>query len=83
VISLNAEIIKINDLQGTAIFLRDDVEYGWLEILGATELECNEIIYGNFQKLGGTTIKTETGENVDVFIHDFCSLEVATEMVFG
>ena len=80
---MKAEIIKVNYQRGLAVFLRDDGEYGWFEILDTTDLELGELVFGNFLDLAGTTIRKETGETVDVFIEDFCSLELAMEMVFS
>lgn len=78
---LKARIIKVNYQKGTAVFEIDD-EYGWLEILDSTELEPEETVFGDFSNLGGTKIKKEDGETVDVFIQDFCSLQVAMNCVF-
>ena len=81
VIILKAEIIKVNYRRGLAVFLRNDGEYGWLEILDTTDLQPEEIVFGNFSDLGGTSIRKETGETVDVFIEDFCSLKMAIQNI--
>ena len=79
---MKSTIIKVNYQRGRAIFEREDGEYGWFEILDTTEVEPDETVYGNFSDLGGTTIKKQDGETVDIFIEDFCSPKLALEYVF-
>ena len=74
--------MKVNYRLGRAIFEREDGEYGWFEILDTTDLQPEEVVFGNFINLGGTTIKKQSGETVDIFIQDFCSPKIALEMVF-
>ena len=79
---MKSVIVKVNYQRARAVFLREDGEYGWFEILDTTEVEPDEVVSGNFDDLGGTTIRKQTGETVDIFIEDFCSLKIALEMVF-
>lgn len=79
---MKSTIIKVNYQRGRAIFKREDGEFGWFEILDTTEVEPDETVYGNFSDLGGTTIKKQDGETVDIFIEDFCSPKLALEHVF-
>ena len=79
---MNARIIKVNYHRARAVFERSDGEYGWFEILDTTEVEPDEEVFGDFSDLGGTTIKKSTGEKVDIFIEDFCSLKLAMSHVF-
>ena len=79
---MKSTIVKVNYQRARAVFEREDGEYGWFEILDTTEVEPDEIVYGNFSDLGGTTIKKQSGETVDIFIEDFCSLKLALEHVF-
>ena len=79
---MKSRIIKVNYQRARAVFEREDGEYGWFEILDTTEGEADEIVTGNFSDLGGTTIRKQTGETVDIFIEDFCSLKLALEMAF-
>lgn len=79
---MKAEIVKVNYNRGFAIFLLEDGEYGWFEILDSEEVNPEDVVYGNFTELDSTTIKKETGETVDIIIQDFCSIQVAMKMVF-
>ena len=79
---MKSMIYKVNYKLGRAIFIREDGEYGWFEILDTIDLESEEIVYGNFLDLGRTTIRKQSGETVDIFIEDFCSPQLATECVF-
>lgn len=79
---MKSMIVKVNYQRARAVFEREDGEYGWFEILDTTDVEDGEVVSGNFSNLGGTTIRKDTGETVDIFIEDFCSLKKALEMVF-
>ncbi len=79
---MKATIIKVNYYRARAVFERQDGEYGWFEILDTAEVEDDEVVIGNFDDLGEITIKKENGETVDIFIEDFCSLQIALEHVF-
>ena len=79
---MKATIIKVNYTRERAVFELEDGEYGWFEILDTTELEEDDAVTGDFSCLGETTIIKESGETVDIFIEDFCSLPLAMERVF-
>jgi len=79
---MRCTIIAVNYQRQRAAFVREDGEYGWFEILDTTEVEADEVVFGNFSDLGGTTIRKDTGETVDIFIEDFCSLKIALNHVF-
>ena len=79
---MKCTIVKVNYQRARAVFEREDGEYGWFEILDTTEVEPDEVVFGNFSDLGGTIIRKQTGETVDIFIEDFCSLNLALSHVF-
>ena len=59
-----------------------DGEYGYFELLGAGDIEIGDTLIGDFSSLGGTTARVkESGEIVDIFIEDSCSLELAIKMI--
>lgn len=79
---MKAIIIDANYKRGLYIFQRDDGEIGYFELLGAPDLEKEDVLIGNFEDLGGTTVKrAATKESVDVFIEDFCSFQLAKKMI--
>ena len=59
-----------------------DGEYGYFELLGAGDIEIGDTLIGDFSCLGGTTARIkDSGEEVDIFIEDFCSWENAMKMI--
>lgn len=81
---MKAIIVKPNYQRGMYIFQREDGEYGYLEVLDTVELETEDIVTGDFTVLGGTTIiKSSTSEELDIYIQDYCSLQLAYDMVFN
>lgn len=79
---MKATIIDVNYQRGLYIFRRDDDEIGYFELLGAPDLEIEDVLVGHFENLGGETVRIlETNEKVDIFIEDFCSYQLAKEMI--
>ena len=75
-------VIGANYRRGLYIFRREDDKIGYFELLGTPDIEIEDVLLGNFTDLGGKTVKLmETNESVDIFIEDFCSLEIAKEMI--
>lgn len=79
---MKATIVDLDYRRGLYAFERDDGEYGYFELIGAPDLEIDDVLIGNFSSLGGETVKLSgTNERVDICIEDFCSLEIAKEMI--
>jgi len=79
---VKARIVDLDYCRGMYAFEREDGEYGYFELLGAPDLEIDDVLKGNFTDLGGTTVtRMETMERVDICIEDFCSLEIAKEQI--
>ena len=80
-----AVIVDGNPKRGLFIFQRlADEEYGYLELIGAPDLERGDVLVGDFYALAGETVKRlSDGDDVDVIIQDYCSLKMAQKMVFG
>ncbi len=77
-----ATIIKCNYKRGLYAFQREDEEYGYFELIDTNELEPGDVLLGDFESLGSTTvIEEDTGEEADIFIEDFCTLTMAIKMI--
>ena len=75
---MKAKIVDLDYRRGLYAFEREDGEYGYFELIGAPDLEIDDVLKGNFTDLGGTTvIRVDTKERVEICIEDFCSLEIA------
>lgn len=80
---MRAIIVGANHNRGLYIFKNSDEEYGYFELLGGTELEPGTILTGDFTAIAGETVRiADTGEEIDIFIEDYCSLQVAKAQVF-
>lgn len=76
-------IIGTNHARGLYIFKNSDGEYGYFELLSGCDLEIDDALIGDFNALAGEIVrKADTGEEIEVFIEDYCSLQVAKERVF-
>ena len=79
---MKVKVVDLNYQRGMYAFECDDGECGYFELIGAPDLEIDDILKGNFSELGGTTVvRIETQELVDICIEDFCSLQVAKQMI--
>ena len=73
-----------NVTRGLYIFENSDGEYGYFELLDGTDLEKDDVLIGDFTALAGETVrKADTGELLEIFIEDYCSLSVARDRIFG
>lgn len=81
---MTAVIKMANKAKGLYIFQReDDYEYGYFELIGGGDLEVDDILVGDFTALASEIVKiAATGEWIEVFIEDYCSLQVAKQRVF-
>lgn len=80
---MKAVIIGTNYARGLYIFKNSDGEYGYFELLSGCDLEIDDALIGDFNALAGEIVrKADTGEEIEVFIEDYCSLQVAKERVF-
>lgn len=79
---MKARIVDLDYRRGMYVFEREDGEYGYFELIGAPDLEIDDVLKGNFSDLGGTTvIRMGTGEHVEICIEDYCSLEIARTQI--
>lgn len=80
---MKAVIIETNYAQDLYIFENSHGDYGYFELLGGCDLEVDDVLIGDFTALAGETVrKADTGEEIEIFIEDYCSLQVAKERVF-
>lgn len=80
---MKATIVRANTQRGMFVFECEDEQTGYFEILGGYDLEPGDVVVGEFTGLGGETlVDAHTGEELDVFIQDYCSYEMACKMVF-
>ena len=54
---MKAIVIGANYRRGLYIFRREDDEIGYFELLGAPDIEIEDVLQGNFTDLGGKTVK--------------------------
>ena len=59
------------------------VLFGWPKILDTTEFLPEDVTSGNFFYLFGATICKSTGEQIDVFVQELCSLQIANKIAVG
>lgn len=80
---MRAVIIAANYRRGLYIFQRvDDGEYGYFELLGGGDLEPGDVLIGDFTALAGEDVRKEdTGEELEIFIEDYCSLVIARRQI--
>lgn len=81
---MKASVRKVNYKRGWVVFEEEDGDFGWFEILDTMELEEDDLLQGNFEILGETSvIKVDTGESIDIFIEDYgMSYKNAVGIVF-
>ena len=80
---MKATIVRANSKRGMFIFECEDGQIGYFEILGGYDLETGDVVTGEFTGLGGETLENvQTGEELDVFIQDYCTYDMACKMVF-
>lgn len=79
---MKAKIVRANPQRGMFVFVCEDEQIGYFEILGGYDLGVGDVVVGDFTGLGGETlVNFQTGEKMDVFIQDYCSYEIACKMV--
>lgn len=79
---MKAKVIKANYQRELYIFEREDGEYGYFEVLDSIDLEPDDILSGDFSDIGDRLVKNlQTGAKIRICIEDFCSLELAMEMI--
>ena len=80
---MRAVIVGANHTRGLYIFKNSDGEYGYFELLSGVDLELEDVLIGDFTALAGETVRAaDTGEEIDIYIEDYCSLQMAKKQVF-
>lgn len=81
---MKAIIRGANYRRGLYIFENSNGEYGYFELLDTEDLEIDDVLIGDCTALAGETVRrADTGEKIEIYIEDYCSLSVAQERVFG
>ena len=79
---MNATIVEANHHRSMYIFEREDGEYGYFELLEFLDLEIEEVLSGDFSDIGDRiVVQCSTNKKIKISIEDFCSLEIAEEMI--
>ena len=80
---MRVKVERVNSKLGKAVIDMNEMDYGWLEILGCYDLEEDDIFEGNFE-LGEEKIYNHTQKvEMDVFIEDYgCTLKNAISAIY-